>query len=159
MNFWNQRVNLNTASVVFASGAQLRNCHLECTWANAVPDTGLCPRDLCQLISHNISRSGEPTSQFGYMPRTASALQSGENAYPGARARINIWLTYGLWILSSYNLGSCRGSVWGGIFDLCIHSLGDFGLNLIVLKYQSGKKMHNYFFPILDIALNIRGAQ
>lgn len=146
MNFWNQRVNLNTASVVFASGVQLPNCHLESTWGNAEPNTGLCPHDLCQLISHNISRSGEPTSQFGYMPRTASALQSGENAYPGARARINILLTYWLWILSSHNLGSCRGSVWGGIFDLCIHSLWDFGLNQIVIKTPVRKTMHNYFF-------------
>lgn len=138
MNFWSQRINPNTPSLVFPPGAQLPSCHLECTWANSEPDTGHCPHDLCQLISQNISRSGESTPYFGYMLRTASALHSGRRAYSDARARINIWLTYGHWIFSSHSLGSCRGGVFGW-------NIWSVHLNQIIIKIPVRKTMCNYF--------------
>ena len=131
----------------FQQGHSYPTVHLECTWANSEPDPGLCPCDLCQLISQNTSRSGELTPCLGYTPRTANALQSGGRASPGARARINIWLTYGLWIFSSHSLGSCRGGL--GEWNIwSVHTQpGGFGLNQIIIKTPVRKTRHNYFFP------------
>lgn len=68
-----------------------------------------------------------------------------ESSLPGARARINIWLTYGLWIFSSHSLGSCRGGV-GVEYLICAYTAWGIWFKSNHTKTPVRKTRYNYFF-------------
>lgn len=143
---WSQRGNSDTPSLVFSAGAQLPDFlspWMHWQIQNLTLGSAL---DLCQLISQNTSRSGEP-NYTQYTPNCKRTPVRWESL-SRCQGRINIWLTYGLWIFSSHSLGSCREVCVEVEYLICAYTAwGIWFKSNHKLKHQSGKQGIIIFFP------------